>query len=72
VDVHDKGLKRFPEDKHLSQNAVATWNAWANTFVMDKKWDQAIEVYENGLKRFPKNDIFTNNIQFCMEMKKKG
>jgi tetratricopeptide (TPR) repeat protein len=72
VDVYDKGLKRFPEDKHLTQNAVATWNAWANTYIKDKKWDQAIEVYENGLKRFPKNDTFTNNIKFCKEKKLKG
>jgi tetratricopeptide (TPR) repeat protein len=72
VDVYDKGLKRFPEDKHLTQNAVATWNAWAKTYIDQKKWDQAIEVYENGLKRFPKNDTFTGNIEFCKQMKKKG
>ncbi len=29
VDVYAKGLEQFPKDRHLEQNAVATWYQWA-------------------------------------------
>src|SRR5208283_5030702 len=38
VDIYAKGLERLPKDGHLTNNAVATWNSWASTFMDAKDW----------------------------------
>ena len=43
------------KDEHLTNNAVATWNAWANTLMDAKDWGGAIKVYERGCLAFPES-----------------
>jgi tetratricopeptide (TPR) repeat protein len=73
VDVYAKALEAKPDDKHLVDNAVATWNGWAQHYIKAKSWPEAIEVYKKGLERFPGNKTFTNNVKYCeQQMKKAG
>jgi tetratricopeptide (TPR) repeat protein len=67
VDVYDKGLKRFPGDAHLEQNAVALWYKWANGYSNAKDWQNAIRVYEQAAKRFPNNSVLKNNLEYCRQ-----
>jgi hypothetical protein len=64
-------LKAFPQQELLKQNALATIDEWAGTYIDAKSWDEAIGVYKTGLERFPGNSTFENNLQYCEEMKKK-
>jgi tetratricopeptide (TPR) repeat protein len=72
VDVYDKGLKRFPKDKHLTQNAVATWYQWAESFAKPEELDQKIQVYTDALKRFPDDKDLKTNLEIYKKQKKQG
>jgi len=65
VEVYEKGLKRFPGDSHLEQNAVATWYQWAEGYSSAKDWPNAIRVYEQGVTRFPNSSVLKNNLEYC-------
>jgi tetratricopeptide (TPR) repeat protein len=67
VEVYDKGLKRFPGDAHLEQNAVATWYQWAESYSSAKNWPNAIRVYEQGAKRFPNSSVLKDNLEYCRQ-----
>jgi tetratricopeptide (TPR) repeat protein len=67
VDVYDGGLKKFPKDSHLSNNAVANWYQWSKTFMDKKDWAGAIAVYEKALERFPDNGTLNQNLKYCRE-----
>ncbi len=67
VEVYDKGLKNFPGDSHLEQNAVATWYQWANGYSNAKDWSNAIRVYEQAAKRFPNNSVLKDNLEYCRQ-----
>jgi tetratricopeptide (TPR) repeat protein len=70
VDVYDKGLKRFPKDKHLTQNAVATWYQWAESFSKPEELDQKIQVYTDALKHFPDDKDLKTNLEIYKKQKK--
>ena len=70
VDVYVKSLKRLPKDKHLTRNAIVTWNAWAKLSIDAKDWDTAIEVYTKANAQFPDNSLLKNNLKFCRQKKK--
>jgi tetratricopeptide (TPR) repeat protein len=72
VDLYAKALERFPESRHLQQNARATWYSWAKTHSDAKRWDEAIGVYDRALERFPNEGVFLQNRTWCEEQKKKG
>jgi tetratricopeptide (TPR) repeat protein len=72
VDVYDRGLKLYPKDRHLENNAVATWNQWSKTYMDRKDWAGAIGIYEKALKRFPDHGTLTHNIRYCREQLQKG
>jgi hypothetical protein len=56
----------------LTNNAVATWNAWASTLTDAQDWGAAIKVYEKGLVAFPESSILKNNLNYCrQEMSKR-
>ena len=61
---YKKALKNY-QDSHLKRNAVATWHAWAKTYIDDKDWTKAISIYKKGLEQFPNEQAFKNNIKYC-------
>jgi tetratricopeptide (TPR) repeat protein len=65
VGVYADGLKKFPKDKHLTNNAVVVWDRWAKTFLSAKDWDGAIGVYKQGLEQFPDSSVLKNNLRYC-------
>jgi tetratricopeptide (TPR) repeat protein len=67
VDVYEKGLKKFPGESHLEQNAVAIWYQWAEGYSSAKDWPNAIRIYEQGVKRFPNNSVLKNNLNYCRQ-----
>jgi tetratricopeptide (TPR) repeat protein len=71
IEIYSIGLKKFPNSRHLEQNAQAAWYQWANGYTSAKDWDAAIKVYEQALKAFPENSTFKNNLDFCKEQKQK-
>lgn len=70
VDVYSKGLKRYPKDSHLTNNATVLWDAWARTYFDSEDWDEAIRVYEKGLKTLPSSRLLKNNLKYCQQQKK--
>jgi tetratricopeptide (TPR) repeat protein len=71
IDAYAQGLKKFPKDPHLENNAVVTWQQWAKTFMDKKDWPGAIGVYEKAAKQFPENGTITNNLKYCQQQAEK-
>ena len=67
VGVYTQGLQRFPNDEHLTHNAMVTWDQWAAVHIEKKQWSEAIGVYENGLKVFPNASLLKNNLAYCKQ-----
>lgn len=67
TDVYAQGLKKFPKERRLEQNAVAAWYQWAKTYMDSKDWNGAIKVYEKALEQFPTNGTLKNNLKFCQQ-----
>jgi tetratricopeptide (TPR) repeat protein len=71
VDVYDTGLKKFPRNSHLVNNAEATWYQWSKTFMDKKDWRGAVGIYEKGLVRMPDSGLFKQNLRYCREQMEK-
>jgi tetratricopeptide (TPR) repeat protein len=71
IEVYVKALEKYPGDKHLAHNEVATWESWARTYRNVKDWDKAIEVYQKGLKRYPNEGVLKQNLRYCEQQKKR-
>ncbi|HIF32042.1 MAG TPA: hypothetical protein EYG57_19990 [Planctomycetes bacterium] len=65
--IYDRGLSRFPGDRHFVQNATVTWHAWARPAIDAKQWPDAIAIYERALERFPADGSLQNNLRFCKQ-----
>lgn len=65
LDAYDAGRKRLPKDRHLTNNAKATWHNWARVSMNAKDWRAAIGVYEKALQQFPDEGSFKQNIEYC-------
>jgi tetratricopeptide (TPR) repeat protein len=65
TDVYGRGLKEYPGDKHLENNATVTWDSWARTYFGAKNWAEAIKVYEEALKQLPESDLLKKNLEYC-------
>lgn len=72
VDVYDRGLKKFPRNAHLENNAEATWYQWSKIFIDRKDWQGAIGIYEKALERMPQSARFQQNLKHCREQLEKG
>jgi tetratricopeptide (TPR) repeat protein len=72
VDVYDRGLKKFPRNSHLANNAEATWYQWSKLFMDKKDWRGAIGIYEKALERMPDSGLFKQNLKYCQEQLEKG
>jgi pentatricopeptide repeat protein len=71
VDVYAQGLQRLPENDHLTNNSIATWNAFADSLMNAKNWDGAIKVYEEALSAFPDSSLLNNNLDYCRQQMSK-
>jgi tetratricopeptide (TPR) repeat protein len=65
TDIYQQSLEAHPQDRHLKNNAIATWHQWAETFMDQEDWESAIEIYELGLERIPDTRLFEQNIHYC-------
>ncbi|HKB40183.1 MAG TPA: hypothetical protein VKD72_27375, partial [Gemmataceae bacterium] len=72
VDAYDRGLKQFPGNGHLTNNAEATWYQWSKVFMDKKDWKGAIGIYEKALERMPQSGLFQQNLRYCREQLEKG
>ena len=76
--IHEQKAGRFEEsltilrraaaeesDKRILNNRVATFNAWARTFMEKGEWQKAIAIYENGLKELPGDKLLSHNLAYC-------
>jgi len=70
IDIYAKGLRQYPKDSHLENNAVATWDRWAKTYFETKDWKEAIGVYEKAFVQFPGNYTLKNNLEYCRKQMK--
>ena len=65
LEKYQEGIKKYPEEKRLTDYAAGTVDAWARTFMDRREWDQAIQVYQDGLKLFPDARLLQNNLNYC-------
>ena len=59
------------KDSRIKNNTVATYDTWANSFMTNGKWDEAVRIYERGLKQLPGDSHLANNLAYCREQRKK-
>jgi tetratricopeptide (TPR) repeat protein len=70
LDKYGEGLKAFPQQERLTNNAIVTVDEWAGPAIGAKNWDEAIRVYRIGLEYFPGNGHLLHNKEYCERMKK--
>lgn len=58
-------------DKRILNNRIATYDAWARTFMDKGEWKRAIEIYEKGMKELPGDKHLSHNLVYCREQMKK-
>jgi hypothetical protein len=51
-------------------NLVATYDAWAQTFMSGGDWVGAARVYEKGLEQLPRNGHLSHNLNYCKKKMK--
>ena len=71
IDVYLNGLKRYPNDRHLTHNAVVCCHRWASGFMKQQNWTAAIQVYNKSLKLFPDVHSLTQNLKYCQQQMSK-
>ena len=71
VAVYALGLKSLPKDRHLTRNAVTTWDQRAKRFIKTKQWGEAIKVYDLALEQFPNHPTLRNNLKYCLQQANK-
>ena len=54
------------KDRHLTRNAVITWDQRAKRFIKTKQWGEAIKVYDLALEQFPNHTTLRNNLKYCL------
>jgi len=67
VDVYSKALETYPGDSHLHNNAVATWDQWAQIYITKSKWDAAMDVYAKALLLKLDDKLFKRNIGYVTQ-----
>ncbi|MEX0703640.1 MAG: hypothetical protein WD069_16205 [Planctomycetales bacterium] len=67
IDVYTSSLTRFPGDKHLENNLLATWDDWAASYSRAKDWPNAVDVYEKALGQLTDTRRAENNIKFFVQ-----
>ncbi len=67
VEQYASVRKEFPKNHILKQNEVATWHQWANHYLEQKNWAQALKVYEKAVIRRPKTSSFQQNIAYAAQ-----
>jgi tetratricopeptide (TPR) repeat protein len=58
-------------DKRILNNRIATYDAWARTFMDKGEWKKAIEIYEKGMNELPGDKHLSHNLVYCREQMKK-
>jgi len=66
-----EGLKRYPGNGRLSNNAVATVDSWAGKAMDAGDWDKAIATYATGLRYLPDSEHLKHNKAYCEQKKAK-
>ncbi|MEK7468927.1 MAG: hypothetical protein AAB074_16250 [Planctomycetota bacterium] len=71
TEVYGRGLKEYPGDKALENNATVAWDNWARTFWPAKDWAGAIRIYDEGLAQLPGSKVLLQNRKYCEDQSKK-
>jgi tetratricopeptide (TPR) repeat protein len=71
VQVYAAGLKVYPRDPDLTNNAEAVCDRWAKPFIDAKSWAQALAVYERGLELIPGSMHLASNRKACQQRLRK-
>lgn len=71
VEIYAKGLKEYPGDKLLLQNAVAASDAQGVPLMNMKKWEDALKVFEAALEVLPGNAHLQKRLEACRKQLKK-
>jgi tetratricopeptide (TPR) repeat protein len=69
MQIYAKGLKEYPGDRQLTQNAVAVADAQGVPLMNAKKWAEAIEVFEAALQHLPGNAHLEGRLKACRKLK---
>ncbi len=65
VELYALVRKEFPTNHILKQNEVATWHQWANHYLEQNRWQEALNVYEKAVRQRPKTSSFQQNIAYA-------
>ncbi len=70
---YGEGLKAFPKQQRLLNNAEATVDQWAHAAIRAAKWDEAIRIYTTGLQinGLHNSKHLQENRKFCEDKKAK-
>jgi tetratricopeptide (TPR) repeat protein len=56
----------LPEDRKTALLEFA-YGRWAEGFMKDKKWQEAIGIYDQGLQRVPDSSLLKHNREYCAQ-----
>jgi len=71
MEVYAKGLKAYPKDSLLTQNAVAACDKEGVPLMNAKMWEEAQTIFETGLKYLPGNSNLEIRLKACRKQLKK-
>jgi len=67
IAVYTRGLKVLPDDGHLRNNLLATWDTWAGKFRKSGDWSDAAGIYAKALDSGIDNSNFASKIGYCVQ-----
>jgi len=65
LQVYAEGLKAFPGEGRLRNNAIFTYDRWAGKAMENKDWSEAVRIYQLALAQFPGDSHLSNNLKYC-------
>ena len=66
IAVYARGLKVLPDDGHIRNNLLATWDVWGGTHRKAGDWSEAADVYAKALDSGIANSTFARKVGYCV------
>jgi len=67
IAAYTRGLKVLPDDGHLRNNLLATWDSWAGQFRRSDDWSGAADIYARAFDSGIDNSTFAGKIGYCVQ-----